>query len=35
MEKVVGVEVENLGILNGRDCIYIDTVKQDNYDNLL
>lgn len=35
MEKVVGVEVENLGILNGRDCIYIDTVKQDNYDNLV
>lgn len=35
MEKVVGVEVEALGILNGRDCVYIDTVKQDNYDNLV
>ena len=34
MEKVVGVEDPVLGILNGRDCIYIDTVVQDNYDNL-
>lgn len=35
MEKVVGVEVPAFGILNGRDCIYIDTVTQDDYDNLI
>jgi hypothetical protein len=34
MEKVVGIDVPLLGILNGRDCIYIDNVIQDNYDNL-
>ena len=34
MEKVVGVEIPALGVLNGRDCIYIDNVTQDNYDNL-
>lgn len=34
MEKVVGIALPELGILDGRDCIYIDTVTQDDLDNL-
>ncbi|MCM1314867.1 MAG: GNAT family N-acetyltransferase [Alistipes senegalensis] len=34
-EKIVSVKIEKLGVLNGRDCIYIDTVTQDDMDNLI
>lgn len=34
MEKVVPIKTA-LGILNGRDCIYFDTVKQDSDDNFV
>lgn len=34
MEKCVDIENEVLGILNGRDCIYIDTVTLDGCDDL-
>lgn len=33
-EKTVDIEDGVLGTLNGRDCIYIDTVTLDGYDNL-
>ncbi|MBD5159266.1 MAG: GNAT family N-acetyltransferase [Ruminococcus sp.] len=33
-EKIISVKTEKLGVLNGRDCIYIDTVTQDDTDNL-
>ena len=35
LEQVVGIETPEFGFLNGRDCIYIDSVTQDNYDNLV
>lgn len=35
MEKIINIEDETLGILNGRDCIYIETVTQDDMDNLI
>ena len=35
MEEVIIIEDETLGILNGRDCIYIDTVTQDEMNNLI
>lgn len=34
-EKIVSVKTEKFGSLHGRDCIYIDTVTQDNWDNLI
>ncbi len=34
-EKIVSVKTEKLGGLNGRDCIYIDRVFQDDMDNLV
>ena len=34
MENIVGVEVPGLGILSGRDCIHIDSLTQDNSENL-
>ncbi|MDE6834975.1 MAG: hypothetical protein K2J39_12135 [Ruminococcus sp.] len=34
-EKIVSVKTEKLGELHGRDCIYIDTVTQDDMDNLI
>ncbi|MDE5583258.1 MAG: hypothetical protein K2J08_06115 [Ruminococcus sp.] len=34
-EKIVSVKTAKLGGLNGRDCIYIDTVTQDDMDNLV
>lgn len=34
-EKIVSVKTEKFGSLNGRDCIYIDTVTQDDLDNLI
>jgi len=34
-ERIVSVKHEQLGELNGRDCIYIDTVVQDDMDNLI
>ena len=34
-EKIVPIEHEKLGKLNGRDCIYIDRVSQDDMDNLI
>ena len=35
MEEVINIEDETLGTLHGRDCIYIDTVTQDDMDNLI
>lgn len=35
MEKVVEIETPIFGMLNGRDCIYINSVTQDNYGNLI
>lgn len=35
MEKVTNIEDETLGILNGRDCIYIDTVTQNDMNSLI
>ena len=35
MEKVVGIKLPELGTLNGRDCIYLDTVTQDNCGDLI
>lgn len=35
MEKVINIEDETLGILDGRDCIYIDMVTQNDMDNLI
>ncbi|WP_295092831.1 hypothetical protein [Ruminococcus sp.] len=34
MEKIVGVKVPELGILNGRDCIFIDSVTHNDSGNL-
>ena len=34
-EKIISVKTEKFGSLNGRDCIYIDTVTQDDMDNLI
>ncbi len=34
-EKIISVRTEELGELHGRDCIYIDTVTQDDMDNLI
>lgn len=34
MEKFIDIEDKRLGILNGRDCIYIDTVTLDSVDSL-
>lgn len=34
-EKIISVKTEKFGVLNGRDCIYIDTVTQDDMDNLI
>ena len=34
-EKIISVKTEKLGKLHGRDCIYIDTVTQDDMDNLI
>ncbi len=34
MEKVVKIKDKTIGILDGRDCIYIDSVTQDDNDNL-
>lgn len=34
-EKIISVKTEKLGELHGRDCIYIDTVTQDDMDNLI
>ncbi len=34
-EKIISVKHEKLGELKGRDCIYIDTVTQDDMDNLV
>lgn len=34
-EKIISVKTEKLGELHGRDCIYIDTVTQDDTDNLI
>ena len=34
MEKYIDIEDETLGFLDGRDCIYIDTVMFDGYDDL-
>lgn len=34
-EKIVPIEHDKLGKLNGRDCIYIDNVSQDDMDNLI
>ncbi|MDE7136832.1 MAG: hypothetical protein K2O29_00010, partial [Ruminococcus sp.] len=33
--NIKGIEHEKLGRLNGRDCIYINKVTQDNIDNLI
>ncbi len=35
MERFVDIEDGVLGKLNGRDCIYIDTVTLDGYDSLI
>lgn len=35
MEKVINIEDETLGILDGRDCIYIDMVTQNDMDDLI
>lgn len=35
MEEVINIEDQTLGMLWGRDCIYIDTVTQDDMDNLI
>jgi len=34
MEKATPIKT-SVGILNGRDCIYFDTVKQDDCDNVV
>lgn len=34
-EKTVSIENDKLGKLNGRDCIYIETVTQDDMDSLI
>ena len=34
-EKITSVKTEKLGGLHGRDCIYIDTVTQDDINNLI
>ena len=34
-ENIVSVKTAKLGRLNGRDCIYIDMVTQDDMDNLI
>ena len=34
MEKIADINDAKLGMLNGRDCIYIDTVTLDGYDSL-
>lgn len=34
MEKAIPIETDHLGILNGRDCIYLDTVQQNDIDDL-
>ena len=34
MDKPMPIKTD-VGILNGRDCIYFDAVKQDNYDNVI
>lgn len=34
MENYVDVKLKKLGILNGRDCIYIDKVTFDSWDSL-
>jgi len=35
MEQAVGIALPSLGKLNGRDCIHIDTVTQENNDRLV
>lgn len=35
MEKIIPIETEEIGSLNGRDCIYIDSVSQDDMYNLV
>lgn len=35
MEKALPVEIEELGILNGRDCIYLDMVKQNDREQMI
>lgn len=35
MEKVTGIEIPSLGFLNGRDCIFLNTVTQDQNDCLV
>lgn len=35
MEKVTGIEIPSLGLLKGRDCIFLDTVTQDQNDCLV
>lgn len=34
MEKAIPIEIDHLGTLNGRDCIYLDTVQQNDIDEL-
>lgn len=34
MDDIFDIETEALGVLYGRDCIYIDTVTLDNMDSL-
>lgn len=34
MENIINIEDKALGILNGRDCIYIDTVTLDDMNSL-
>lgn len=34
-EKIIPIKSDRLGELNGRDCIYIDRVFQDDMDNLI
>lgn len=35
MENIIIIKDKTLGVLNGRDCIYIDSVTQNNSDNLI
>ena len=34
MEKITAISDKTLGVLSGRDCIYLDTLTQDEFGNL-
>ena len=34
MENIIDIKDKTLGVLSGRDCIYLDTLTQDEFGNL-